>query len=219
MAHNMATIKRQVVENFHRQRDIFDPSTVTQKRIHVIGCGTIGSWVTLGLHKLGVTNVILWDFDTVEDLNIPSQAFESGDINKNKARVLGERYGYGYRECEYNYHLELQPLNETIFVLCVDSLEARRAIIGSLPLTAIVIDGRMGGEGYEVHYGTASSIIVPESASEEECTAKGIVYLSMGIAAEMVATIKQLLTGVTPDYAIRYRDYRGGDTLSIKPKV
>lgn len=199
--------------NYQRQADIFNPERVTQAHIHVIGCGTIGSWVTLGLHKLGIENVTLWDFDTVEDVNIPNQNFEHGDIGKNKARVLANKYDYTARLDRYDS--SLSNARGDIYILAVDSLEARREILAQLLSDSFVIDGRMSGEGYEVHVGNAHTIKVPESASEDLCTAKGIVYVSMGIAAEIVNAVKQRIMAQPIDYKIIYRDYKGGNTLKI----
>lgn len=196
--------------NYHRQRDIFNPEE-SQKSVQVIGCGTIGSWVTLGLHKLGVRDVTLYDFDTVEDVNVPSQNFTESDVGGYKAEILGVRYGYKYSNDEYT------GTRADITILAVDSLEARRAILATLG-ESLVIDGRMGGEGYEVHIGRACDIRVPQEASEDLCTAKGIVYVSMGIAAEMVALAKHSILGDRLSHTI-YRDYRRGDTLTVKRKV
>ena len=202
---------------YHRQRDIFDPLSIRQMRVHVIGCGTIGSWTTLALHKLGIEDVVLWDFDEVETVNVPSQNFDSDHVGHNKAISLALRYGYVSHSIEFDYQLvQDMEYKQSIFILAVDSLEARRNILASLPPHAIVIDGRMSGEGYEVHVNSADSIKVPAEASEDVCTAKGIIYVSMGIAAEIAYAVKQIMLDKPLDYKIIYRDYQGGNTLKIK---
>ena len=199
---------------YHRQRDIFNPSEVEQKAVHIIGCGTIGSWSAMALHKLGIRNVTLWDFDEVEAVNVPSQNFTMRDIGENKAEIIGRAYGYQHEAQRYVYRGV--NLHGSIYILAVDSLESRREILAQLPAHAYVIDGRMSGEGYEVHAGRADSIKVPAEASEDVCTAKGIIYVSLGIAAEIAHVVKQNMLGQPVDYKILYRDYRGGNTLKIK---
>ena len=43
--------------------------------IHIIGCGATGSWVALMLAKMGISNITCWDFDKVEEHNLPNQFF------------------------------------------------------------------------------------------------------------------------------------------------
>ena len=47
---------------------------------HVIGCGAIGSHVCEELARLGISNVHLYDFDTVSSHNITNQMFKTNDI-------------------------------------------------------------------------------------------------------------------------------------------
>lgn len=193
-----------------RQRDIFDPSTLDAPAIHVIGCGTIGSWTAFMLFKLGITKAHLWDFDIVEVLNIPSQLYTTNNVGLLKVEALGKMTGFEQHDTAFWYE---EKFANDIFIMCVDSLVARREILAMLPPHVTVIDGRMGGEGYQVHVGTADSIEIPEFGSEDKCTAKGIVYVSAGVASHIVAAVKRILLGQEVDYVKRYVDYRGGSEI------
>lgn len=55
---------------------VFDPASV-KGRIHIIGCGSVGSTVAELLARYGLTKFTLWDMDFVEPKNIVNQMFSS----------------------------------------------------------------------------------------------------------------------------------------------
>ena len=57
-------------------------------RIHIVGCGSVGSTVAYMLARSGVTNFALWDFDVVEPHNLANQMFRQNDIHKPKVEAL-----------------------------------------------------------------------------------------------------------------------------------
>lgn len=102
-------------------------------RIHIIGCGSVGSTLAENLARCGVTKMTLWDFDTVESHNIVNQMFSQQHIGKLKVEALADIL------VDINPYikdeLELQPkgwqgklLSGYIF-LCVDSIELRREFV------------------------------------------------------------------------------------------
>lgn len=102
-------------------------------RIHIIGCGSVGSTLAENLARCGVTKMTLWDFDMVESHNIVNQMFRQQDIGKSKVEALADILTdiNPYIKDE----LELQPkgwqgkmLSGYIF-LCVDSIELRRQFV------------------------------------------------------------------------------------------
>ena len=58
---------------FLRQLDIADPSKFKDKPVTVIGAGGIGAATAVALAKTGFENITVYDFDTLEEHNIPSQ--------------------------------------------------------------------------------------------------------------------------------------------------
>lgn len=102
-------------------------------RIHIIGCGSVGSTVAENLARSGVTKFTLWDFDHVESHNIANQMFTQEDIGKLKVDALKEIILRINPDAEPD--IELQPkgwqgkmLSGYLF-LCVDSIELRREIV------------------------------------------------------------------------------------------
>lgn len=102
-------------------------------RIHIVGCGSVGSTVAENLARCGVTRFTLWDFDTVEQHNIVNQMFRQQDVGKPKVEALRDIL------MEINpdiaQHIELKPkgwqgkLMSGYIFLCVDSIELRRQIV------------------------------------------------------------------------------------------
>ncbi len=112
--------------------EFFQPEK-DSSRVHIIGCGSVGSTVAENLARCGVTKMTLWDFDKVEEHNIVNQMFRTEDVGKPKTEALLDIL------LDINPEIkdkaELKPngwkgemLSGYIF-LCVDSIELRREIV------------------------------------------------------------------------------------------
>lgn len=112
--------------------EFFDPSELSE-RIHIIGCGSVGSTLAEQLARLGITKFSLYDFDVVEKKNIVNQMFFHQDIHKPKVEALARII----REINPDIpdgDLILEPegyngqmLSGYVF-LAVDNIEVRRKI-------------------------------------------------------------------------------------------
>lgn len=102
-------------------------------RVHIIGCGSVGSTVAENLARSGVTKFTLWDFDVVEPHNLANQMFRQKDINAPKVNALLDIL------CEINPDIKNdaklqekgwngQQLSGFVF-LCVDNIDLRREIV------------------------------------------------------------------------------------------
>lgn len=116
--------------NLAKSMDFFDPSSVNG-RIHIIGCGSVGSTLAENLVRCGVTKLTLWDFDVVESHNLVNQMFRLDQIGKSKVEALADLLLEINPECE----LKIQPngwngenLSGYIF-LAVDNIELRKQIV------------------------------------------------------------------------------------------
>lgn len=112
--------------------EFFQPEK-DQSKIHIIGCGSVGSTIAENLARCGVKNMVLWDFDTVEEHNIVNQMFRQQDVGKLKVEAL------------YDILIDINPdLKNTIktkpkgwngvalsgyIFLCVDNIELRKQIV------------------------------------------------------------------------------------------
>lgn len=126
----------------------FNPETV-KENIHIIGCGAIGSHVACMLTRLGLTNLILYDFDEVESKNIANQNYFEHQIGMSKVEALKENIlqinkdAYPIiRKSGWN---SLTKMTGYVF-MCVDSIKTRREIYYkclSEPEVKAIFDFRM----------------------------------------------------------------------------
>ena len=73
---------------FKRQTSIIDNDKLGFTKILIIGAGSIGSYTTLALSKMGAVLLTVVDFDEIEEHNIPNQFFKIDDIGKQKIEAL-----------------------------------------------------------------------------------------------------------------------------------
>jgi hypothetical protein len=102
-------------------------------RIHIVGCGSVGSTLAENLARCGMTKFTLWDFDRVEAHNIVNQMFTEQDVGRPKVEAL--------RDILVNINpeiadkIELKPdgwngkLMSGYVFLAVDSIDLRREIV------------------------------------------------------------------------------------------
>lgn len=114
--------------------DFFKPE-MCDERLHIIGCGAIGSTVAENLVRFGLTKITLYDFDTVEAKNIANQMFRQIDIGKPKVEAIADYLS----EINPDVLVDLkladkgytgQRLSGYVF-LCVDNIDLRREIAES----------------------------------------------------------------------------------------
>lgn len=112
--------------------DFFQPEK-DNSRIHIVGCGSVGSTLAENLARCGVTKMTLWDFDKVEAHNIVNQMFRQQDIGKLKVEALKDILMDINPEIKDD--VELKPkgwegkLMSGYIFLCVDNIELRRTIV------------------------------------------------------------------------------------------
>lgn len=113
-----------------RHMELFDPSTFHQN-IHVIGAGATGGWLALQLAKLGIQpNLIhVWDYDMVEEHNVPNQVYGISHIGKPKVEALQEiiKEQTGGEIVIHNEKFTNQRIDGFVFLM-VDSMEVRKQI-------------------------------------------------------------------------------------------
>lgn len=114
--------------------EFFQPEACLE-RIHIIGCGAIGSTIAENLIRIGLTKLSLYDFDFVESHNIANQIYRDIDIGKLKvdalADILYEINPFLKNDIKiFNEGYTGQPLSGYIF-LCIDNIDKRREILRS----------------------------------------------------------------------------------------
>lgn len=156
--------------DFSRQREAFEVQSF-KTPVHVIGAGATGSWVVLMLAKMGIQNIHVWDFDTVEEHNLPNQAFRAeycdipmgnNEVGVHKSDIGDKKAIAIYNLCcnmtgnmqQITYHDEkvdgTQRLSGIVFML-TDTMSSRKEIwekaIKLKPQVKLLIETRMDLEG------------------------------------------------------------------------
>jgi hypothetical protein len=139
-----------------RHLAVFSPMKFGNRRVDIIGVGATGSRVALSLAKLGVYNLHIWDFDTVEEHNLANQVYGLQDVGQAKVAALSKIIKRDVA-VDVMQHCESvdgsQPLGEVIFLL-TDTMASRRQIWGGIKFrahTKLMIETRMGTDNGRVY--------------------------------------------------------------------
>lgn len=188
-----------------RHSAIYNPENYADKRVALIGVGTIGSHVALTLARMGV-RFTMYDFDTIELHNLATQAYTQKDIGKYKVDAI-------QRQCDDIGAEGVESVREAftagdydLIVSCVDSIDARREI-GLILSEVPVIDGRVGAEQVEVYrYQTARDWVgaLPVQADTDPCGARFTAYTANICAGLIANNVKRELLGQTVPARILY---------------
>jgi molybdopterin/thiamine biosynthesis adenylyltransferase len=198
-----------IASPYVRHLGIFNPHR-HQISASVIGCGAIGSFVAVGLAKMGVKNQVLFDMDTVEQENLPVQLHMRSGIGKNKAKQTAWMISEMCPEdtdivCHEKW--EGQPLKTSVVVSAVDDLEVRKAIWQEVkydPTVKILVDARIGGTMAKVYAVSPTSekdiklydATFPKNdmrGSDLPCTQRGVLDVSMFTASILINQIRRFI--------------------------
>lgn len=130
--------------------ELFNPSKV-RDRIHIIGCGSVGSTIAELLMRYGLKKFDLYDFDFVEEKNIANQMFRQNDVGQPKVEALKDLMVEINPEAEEDIKIHPegyigQEISGYVF-LAVDDIELRKKICEENqhnPFIKSVIDVRTG---------------------------------------------------------------------------
>ena len=132
--------------NLNKSRTFFDPDKF-DANIHIIGCGAVGSTIAENLARLGIKELILWDFDDVEEHNIANQMFFVNQINKSKMDAVEEICKMVNPEISIKKKgIYTDEILSGYLFICPDSIKVRRAILETNlgnPNILGVFEGRM----------------------------------------------------------------------------
>ena len=144
--------------DFLRQLNIFNPHNFGQRSVSVVGCGATGSYVALLLSQIGIQKVKVWDFDIVEDHNLPNQAFELEHVGKPKVECIKQliKKKSGYDIEVHNEAVKDQDISATYIFLLTDTMESRKEIFKNCIRmkslnTDLVIETRMDADNGRVY--------------------------------------------------------------------
>ncbi|MDP3985252.1 MAG: ThiF family adenylyltransferase [bacterium] len=194
--------------DYWRQLDIFSPEKFTTP-VTVIGAGATGSWITLLLAKMGVRDITVYDFDVVENHNIPNQIFGLADVGRLKVEALADavKAATGISIKPIAKRFTNQPLTGIVFVL-TDTMASRKQMweesIRAKRAVTLLIETRLGAEGgyvFAIRPTLPKQIMAyeqrmfsDEEAEESPCTRRAIAPTVATIAGIAVYTLVSFAT-------------------------
>ena len=200
----MIQIGVMTMARFDRQRDLIKCDMHTP--IMIVGAGGIGSFVTLTLAKMGFDRLMVYDFDTVEEHNLPNQFYRIEDIGKPKVEALGDIVmaftGTIITTNDMKFEKEdIKRYMPKVVVSAVDNMETRKLIFDNTDEDTLFLDGRMGAdqiEVYTINNKEASVMYQAHLWTDAEtaplpCTSKATMYNVLMIASLMANNIRLAL--------------------------
>lgn len=191
-----------------RHSGIFNASDFS---VALIGAGGIGSPTALALAKMGIPDIVVFDFDQVDSENVSCQMYGNEDIGMWKVEALKSlvsRYAddviFPVAQRINGEHVDLGGFD--IIISAVDSLKARKDIWREVKLSecAWYLDARMGSEIAQLlsvdlrnsdWYESVLYAISDEDVPDEPCTSKSTVYCGFSIAGHLGRAVRMIVTG------------------------
>lgn len=205
-----------IVSDFSRQANILDVEKHGKTPINIIGAGATGSWIALGLAKMGFENITIYDFDEVGEHNLANQAFDIQNIGMNKAEALqGHIKAHTGRTVNaYNAKIVGGERLSGIVLVLTDTMSSRKKIWNASlkykPSVDLVIETRMDlrcGRIYAINPMNPKHIKAYEDTlyddAQAEVSACGVsqtvLCSAIGIASQAIWKVLNHLNGVHND--------------------
>lgn len=210
------------------------------RNIIIVGAGSIGSYATLALAKLGFQNLFVIDDGMVEEENLAPQFYGTKDIGLYKVKALKKaiKAQCNIEITALDFRLDdttkavvnditqmgTNTTNKPIVVVAVDSMFVRKWIHNNMYRNSGLVDARMAIEFLAV-YSMVGSEKARESYSktlhsdddsvQEACTNKAISYTSL-IAGGLVAKcVLDRLKGTAQDFQVINFDINSFDMVRL----
>jgi molybdopterin/thiamine biosynthesis adenylyltransferase len=176
----------------------------------LIGVGGIGAITALTLAKMGIGELILYDGDKVEEVNIPVQFHKLSDVGKPKAitvhRLIDEfadDLTLDHRYIRFNRGTILEPTH--LMISAVDSIEARKDIWKAVWARKPIwyLDTRMSAEYFQMFVVNMNNTDWYEDTLERQddshipddpCTSKATIYTGCMAAGHIGAVVRRIVT-------------------------
>jgi molybdopterin/thiamine biosynthesis adenylyltransferase len=197
--------------DYSGQKDYYDPS-YHGGSVSVVGAGGIGSPSVLGLARLGIPYIAVYDDDVVEPHNVTAQNYEISQVGMDKVDAITEQVN---RVSVADIRPYTRRINEKarfttdVVISAVDNMESRKEIYEAAsksPNTTHLIDGRLGGELIVCHvlklsdkehveYYLSDDVMFDDSeVTSVACTARAVCDVGLAISALVVRSVRRILT-------------------------
>lgn len=202
------------------QHGLIDPHKLAETKFTVIGAGSIGSFFTMALTKMGATNITVFDADTIEEHNIDNQMYPMSAVGSKKVDALsGVTISYGeaiiYAQ-DRLWTAQDATLESDVVVVAVDNMDTRKAIWDAYKerRQGLFLEARMGAMVYFV-YGVDladnaqkvayENTLYPHSeAVPERCGQKSIIFTVLQVSGQMLAQVFRFINRQTRPFSVNY---------------
>ena len=208
--------------DYRKQINLIDVEEVNTP-INVIGCGALGSWLVLFLLKMGFKNITVYDFDNIEEHNIPNQCFSENQIGTPKVDAMDEIACYFSSDARNRVKFVNQKITlkevwemEGIILCAVDSMRVRKEIYeNSIKRNDcdLFIEARLSIWGAYIYTLTQNSIFEKyeetlyedEEAEVSPCgVSQTALPSAVNAASIMIMQMIQWLNGEEPESKLEY---------------
>lgn len=201
---------------FMKQVKLFDP-TKNKYRLHIIGVGSVGSFLAWNSAKAGYKNITVYDFDKVEETNVPAQLFGLCDVGRLKTESIADRIKNDTGVVITQVVGKIEPSTEMLLtaydvvVIAVDDLSIRKMLFDKVKKypNIWVMDMRIGQFNL-VHYCINTSnkedVAYYEKSLEGKqanllCGEKCCIPVNMVVSSEALMNLFRISLQKTP---VRY---------------
>lgn len=205
-------MKYKMDERYKRQIEIINIEKFEDNTISIIGCGAVGSFTAMCLTKMGWKRFNLWDFDKVEEHNLPNQFFKEIQIGRTKIDAtfdnMIEMDGKAIIQLNNKKFDKSSVFNSQIVISCVDKMYARKTIFEKClrdKKVQLFIDTRMAGLQGQIYSidlkdklqieNYKKTLFSDTAAVQERCTAKAVIFTVLGISSVVCNQITKALNG------------------------
>ncbi len=219
-------------EHLTRQRDLI-PTERLNIPVTIIGAGAIGSWVALGLAKMGMEDITVYDPDKVDTVNLNSQFYPLASVGLTKVGALSDlvRQFTGVDIVAKCDKFEMgMPLGRGIIIAAVDSMAARKSIWDTLvsrpSLNTRFIDPRMGAEQALLYVMNPldgkdretypASLYGDSEALQERCTAKATIYTANLLSGLVCKAVKDYISEEKEYLRVAQWDIRSNQLIAFQ---
>ena len=183
------------------------PWAKNTRDIIIGGAGGIGSWMCLTLARIG-HSITVYDFDTVDEVNMAGQLFAISDIYRAKVTAIGTLVknlsgtDMNLMKDRFTSDSWAQP----IMIAAFDNMEARTTMferwLTQGDSAELFLDGRMSAEYFEIYAVTRATaddyrktLFDDAEAASVPCSFKATTHNAMGIAYIMTGILNNFLSG------------------------
>ena len=200
---------------YERQSDILPAERLAEVKAAVVGVGAIGRQVALQLAAIGLKNLTLIDFDTVDPENLCCQGYLESDLGSLKTeatKALIEQINSDVDVTIQSRRWRRGDISDVTFC-CVDSIQIRSHMWDKISMgNSALIDTRMSASVARVlavtnvagrrHYPT--TLFAAEEAYAGSCTSKSTIYTANICAGMAVAQFAKWLREMPTDPDISF---------------